>query len=242
MYRPSRGGREEGELFGPGWLEEAFGLRPDREESPEPRPSEPEGTNAEVEEYRDLLQRLQADFVNYKRRVEQEREEQTRSANRELILKLLPTLDDFARALGPVPQEMADAEWVKGIALIQQKLMATLEEAELHAEEDRRRREEVETRNHADNLAYTTEKTLREVGDRLQPELRSEAEGKVAALRSALQSADTYQVKRAMEELEAVLQRVGQAVYSHAGSGAYPGGEHPGGDGEGTVEGEFREV
>jgi len=126
MYRPSRGW--EGELFGPGWLEEAFGLRPDREESPEPRPSEPEGTNAEVEEYRDLLQRLQADFVNYKRRVQQEREEQTRSANRELILKLLPILDDFARALGPVPQEMADAEWVKGIALIQQKLMATLEE------------------------------------------------------------------------------------------------------------------
>ncbi|MFQ5875828.1 MAG: molecular chaperone DnaK, partial [Dehalococcoidia bacterium] len=115
-------------------------------------------------------------------------------------------------------------------------------EAELHAEEDRRRREEVETRNHADNLAFTTEKTLREVGDRLPPELRSEAEGKVAALRSALQSADTYQVKRAMEELEAVLQRVGQAVYSHAGSGAYPGGEYQGGDGEGTVEGEFREV
>ena len=46
MYRPSRGW--EGELFGPGWLEEAFGLRPDREESPEPRPSEPEGTNAEA--------------------------------------------------------------------------------------------------------------------------------------------------------------------------------------------------
>ncbi|MFQ5875685.1 MAG: nucleotide exchange factor GrpE [Dehalococcoidia bacterium] len=128
MHRPSRGWREEGELFGPGWLEEAFGLRPDREESPAPRPSEPERTNAEVEEYRDLLQRLQADFVNYKRRVEREREEQTKSANRELILKLLPIMDDFARALGPVPQEMADAEWVKGIALIQQKLMATLEE------------------------------------------------------------------------------------------------------------------
>ncbi len=71
MYRPNRGW--EGELFGPGWLEEAFGLRPDREESPEPRPSEPERTNAEVEEYRDLLQRLQADFVNYKRRVEREK-------------------------------------------------------------------------------------------------------------------------------------------------------------------------
>jgi molecular chaperone DnaK len=117
-------------------------------------------------------------------------------------------------------------------------------EAELHAEEDRRRREEVETRNHADNLAYTTEKTLREVGDRVPADLRSEAEGKVAALRSTLQSGDTYQVKRAMEELEAVLQRVGQAVYSHAGTGANPGGGHghQDTDGGGTVEGEFREV
>jgi len=115
-------------------------------------------------------------------------------------------------------------------------------EAELHAEEDRRRREEVETKNHADNLAYTAEKTLREVGDRLPPDLRSEAEGKVAAVRSANQSGDTDQVKRAMEELEATLQRVGQEVYSHAGAGAYPGGEHQGGDGSGTVDGEFREV
>ena len=115
-------------------------------------------------------------------------------------------------------------------------------ESELHAEEDRQRREEIETRNHADNLAYTTEKTLREIGDRLPPELRSEAEGKVAALRSALQSADTYQVKRAMEELDATMQRVGQAVYSQAGTGAYPGSDHHGGDDGGTVEGEFREV
>ncbi len=115
-------------------------------------------------------------------------------------------------------------------------------EAELHAEEDRRQREEVETKNHADNLAYTAEKTLREVGDKIPADLRDEAEGKVAALRSSLQSGDAYQVKGAMEELEAVLQRAGQAVYSHAGTGAYPGGEHQGGDGSGTIDGEFREV
>jgi len=126
--------------------------------------------------------------------------------------------------------------------LSKEEVERMVREAELHAEEDRRRREEVETRNHADNLAYTTEKTLREVGDRVPADLRSEAEGKVAALRSALQSGDTYQVKRAMEELEAVLQRVGQAVYSHAGTGAHPDGEHQDTDGGGTVEGEFREV
>jgi molecular chaperone DnaK len=126
--------------------------------------------------------------------------------------------------------------------LSKEEVERMVREAELHAEEDRRRREEVETRNHADSLAYTTEKTLREVGDKLPADLRSEAEGNVAALRSALQSGDTYQVKRVMEELEAVLQRVGQAVYSHAGTGAHPGGEHQGDDGGGTVEGEFREV
>ncbi len=100
----------------------------------------------------------------------------------------------------------------------------------------------METRNHADNLAYTVEKTLREVGDKIPADLRGEVEGKVAALRSALQSGDAYQVKGAIGELEAVLQRAGQAVYSHAGTGAYPGGEPQGGDGSGTIDGEFREV
>jgi molecular chaperone DnaK len=115
-------------------------------------------------------------------------------------------------------------------------------EAELHGDDDSRRREEVETKNHADNLAYQTEKTLREVGDRLPPDLRNEADGKVAAVRSAIQSSDIDQVKRAMEELEATMQRIGQEVYSHVGAGASPGGEYHGGDGSGTVEGEFREV
>lgn len=129
MYKPrKRGWSEEDEFFGPGGLEQAFGLHRDHEESPETEPSQLEQPNTEVEEYRDLLQRLQADFVNYKRRVEREREEQTKSANRELILKLLPVLDDFARALGTVPEEMADADWVQGMALIERKLRATLEE------------------------------------------------------------------------------------------------------------------
>jgi molecular chaperone DnaK len=126
--------------------------------------------------------------------------------------------------------------------LSKEDIDSMVKEAELHAEEDSSRREEVEVKNHADNLAYQTDKTLREVGDRLPPELRSEAEGKVAAVRSAIQGGGTEQVKRAMEELEATMQRIGQEVYSHAGAGAYPGGESHGGDGSGTVEGEFREV
>ncbi|MDY6908293.1 MAG: Hsp70 family protein, partial [Chloroflexota bacterium] len=115
-------------------------------------------------------------------------------------------------------------------------------EAELHAEDDQRRRQEIETRNAADTLAYTAEKTLREAGDRIPAELKAEAEGKVAAVRSALQGGDAYQVERAAEELQAALERVGQAVYSQAGAGAYAGDDHYGSDGEGAVDGEFREV
>lgn len=132
--------------------------------------------------------------------------------------------------------------------LSKEEIDRMVQEAELHAEEDRKQREEIETKNHADNLVYTTERTLREVGDKIPPDVRNEAEGKLAALRSALQSAEASQVKRAIEELEAVLQRVGQAVYSHTGAGAQAGpeyqsgGEYQNDDESGTVEGEFREV
>lgn len=121
-----------------------------------------------------------------------------------------------------------------------------VKEAEMHAEEDCRKREEVDTRNQADNVAYQTEKTLNEMGDRLPAELKSEAEGKVAAIRSAIQSGGVDQMKRAMEELEETMQRIGQEVYAGAGVGASSGCE--GGDcgahqhDDGTVEGEFREV
>ena len=118
-------------------------------------------------------------------------------------------------------------------------------EAELHAEEDRQKREEAETRNIADTMAYNAEKTMREQGDKIPPDLRSEVEGKIAQLRSALQGSDTQQIKRSLEELQASLQKVGTAVYSQAGAGpAGPSGEgQPGGPSpDGTVEGEFREL
>ena len=82
----------------------------------------------EAEEYRELLQRLQADFANYKRRVERERGEQARYFNSDLIQKLLPVLDDLGRALNRVPDEVTETDWVKGIALVDRKLRAILKE------------------------------------------------------------------------------------------------------------------
>ena len=72
-------------------------------------------------------QRAQADFINYKRRSEQEKEEIGKFANTTLMLTLLPILDDLERAFTSTPPQMAKLTWVDGIRLIERKLRASLE-------------------------------------------------------------------------------------------------------------------
>jgi molecular chaperone DnaK len=124
-----------------------------------------------------------------------------------------------------------------GSGLSKEEVERLVREAEAHAEEDRRRREEIEVRNHADSLAYQAERTLKEVGDRIPAALREEIEGRIAALRSAIQAGMTEQMRSAVQALEESLQRLGQAVYAGAGSESP---HRPGPDD--TLEGEFREV
>ena len=121
-------------------------------------------------------------------------------------------------------------------------------EAELYAEEDRHRREDIELRNAADSMAYMAEKTLREQGDKVPDDLKGEVDAKVKAVRDALQGSDTEAVRRTMGELSETMQKIGAAVYGQAG-GPPPGAEGEGGPEapsggpeEGTVEGEYREV
>jgi molecular chaperone DnaK len=136
-------------------------------------------------------------------------------------------------------------------------------EAQEHAEEDRQRREEVETRNQAEQLTYQAEKTLKDLGDKVSAEDRAEVETKVASLRESLKGSDLAAVRSGAESLVETLSRVGAAAYqaaaSAAGEGdggdagadaggdrsAGPGAGEPGegsGTGEETVEGEFKEV
>ena len=72
-------------------------------------------------------QRTQADFVNYKRRVEREMKDSCQFANRALMLNLLPVLDDFERAIAAIPDEEAQMSWMDGIQLIERKLRSILE-------------------------------------------------------------------------------------------------------------------
>jgi len=115
------------------------------------------------------------------------------------------------------------------------------QEAETYATEDAKRREEVETRNAADTLAYTAEKTLREQKDKIPSDLNQEVESKIQAVRSALQGTDINAVRQATQELSNAMQKIGAAVY---GQQPPPGGQPPPDKegGEDTVEGEFKEV
>ena len=120
-------------------------------------------------------------------------------------------------------------------------------DAETHAAEDARHKEEVETKNAADNLAYNAEKTLRENKDKIADDLNKEVEAKIAEVRSALGGSDMEAIRRTMQELSDAMQKVGAAVYKQPpppeGGQPPPSGEEPPGkEDEGTVEGEFREV
>jgi len=130
--------------------------------------------------------------------------------------------------------------------LNEEEIQRMVREAEQHASEDQQRKQEIETRNQADNLAYTADKTLRDLGDKVPENIRKDVEAKAQALRDAIQGGDVSQMQRRMEELSQAMQQIGQAAYQQQPGGGQtpPGGEQPGGQGEedGTVEGEFREV
>ncbi len=118
-------------------------------------------------------------------------------------------------------------------------------EADQFASEDAKRRQEVETRNTADSMAYQAERTLREHSDKVPSELKNEVEGKIAAVRSALQSGTVDTIQSATNALMESLQKLGQHVYQESGAGAQSDGQTGGTQRpaeEGTVEGEYREV
>ena len=118
-----------------------------------------------------------------------------------------------------------------------------VQEAEANADDDRKKKESVETRNLADNLIYTTEKTLAENSDKVPEELKTQIESKVATLKEALESDNDESIKSSLDDLQQTLQELGNAVYSQESEN--PNNETEEGtkpDDDETVEGEYREV
>ncbi|BCL78739.1 chaperone protein DnaK [Ktedonobacteria bacterium brp13] len=120
-----------------------------------------------------------------------------------------------------------------------------MREAEIHAQEDRQRKEEIETRNRADSVAYQAERMQKDVGEKLSAGLRSEIEQKVKAVRDALASNDVTRIRTTADDLESSMQRIGQEIYSQPGTASgteASAGTGTSGDDAGTIEGEYREV
>jgi molecular chaperone DnaK len=127
--------------------------------------------------------------------------------------------------------------------LSEAEIQRMVREAEQHAEEDRRRREEAELKNRADGAAYAAEKLLQDTGERLPSDLKLEIENQAQALRQAMERNDVSAIRSGLETLERAMQRAGEAVYATAGApsgNGSTGGARP--TPEGTVEGEYREV
>jgi len=129
--------------------------------------------------------------------------------------------------------------------LSKEEVERLVEEAHKHEAEDRRRRELAETRNQADALIYSVEKSLRQLGDKVSGADKKAIEDKIAELKRAMEGDDIARIRRAMEELKQASYTISQQLYGQPQQ--RPGGEGGGPEerregGEGVVEGEYREV
>ena len=107
-----------------------------------------------------------------------------------------------------------------------------VKDAQAHEAEDKERREEIEVRNKADSLAYATEKSLKDLGDKVPAAMRSEVEEKLKAVRDALAGTDVEAVKRATDALMQASHKMAEEAYKAAGAqggGEAPGAQQPGG-------------
>jgi molecular chaperone DnaK len=118
-----------------------------------------------------------------------------------------------------------------------------MREAESHADEDKKRKEEIETRNHADQAVYVAEKTLRDSGDKLGGAERASIESAINDLKSAIESNETEAIKRRMDALNQAQHKAAEAMYKNASAAGAQAGPTPGGasqqpSGDGASQGD----
>jgi molecular chaperone DnaK len=161
-------------------------------------------------------------------------------------------LNVSAKDLGTGKEQKISITGSSGLA--KEEVERLRKEAEAHAEEDRKAREAAETRNNADNLAYQSEKQLRELGERLSADQKQALEGAIKNVREKLNGNDADAIKQATDELQNRFQNVSAELYKQAasqaggaqtgGGAAEPkaGGATPGKSGENVVDADFEVV
>ncbi|MBW2109226.1 MAG: molecular chaperone DnaK [Deltaproteobacteria bacterium] len=140
--------------------------------------------------------------------------------------------------------------------LSEEEIERLVKEAELHAEEDKKKKELVEARNHADNLIYQTEKSLKELGDKVDAALKANVEGVIERLKKTMEQNDAEAIKKVSEELMQASHKLAEAMYAQASGGGQAGAEQAaagsagasaqgqagGGSEEDVVDADFEEV
>ena len=133
--------------------------------------------------------------------------------------------------------------------LSEEEIKRLVKDAEMHSEEDKKKKELAETRNHADTLIYSTEKTVKDLGDKVESSLKSDIDSAVERLKKAMEGSDTAEIKRLSDELTQSSHKLAEKMYSQAsqqGPGTGPeaeagpsGGKKPDDD---VVDADFEEV
>lgn len=137
-----------------------------------------------------------------------------------------------AKDLGTGKEQKIRIEGSSGLSEAEVERMR--KEAESHAEDDKKKRELIDARNQADQIAYQTEKTLKEHGDKVPAGERSKVEGAISNLKEVVKNDDVAAIKRAIENVMTASQELGKIIYEEAAkaagsaAGAAPGGEHVG--------------
>ena len=137
--------------------------------------------------------------------------------------------------------------------LSKEEIDRLVKDAELHADEDKKKKDLVEARNSADALIYSTEKSIKDLGDKVDSSTKSKVEEAIASLRKAMEGEDTAEIKRLSQELTQASHKLAEAMYQQAsqseqqaGAGAETGGQSAGGGAgaadEDVVDADFEEV
>jgi molecular chaperone DnaK len=133
--------------------------------------------------------------------------------------------------------------------LTEQEIQRLVKDAQVHADEDKRKRQLAEARNNADSLIYMTEKSVKEVGDKLDEGTKSEINRAIERLKTAMQGDNTDEIKRLSEELTQASHRLAEQIYAKASGKGAPGGQPGAGPSEArtskdedVVDADFEEV
>ena len=136
--------------------------------------------------------------------------------------------------------------------LSEEDIQRLVKEAEAHAGDDKKKQELIEARNQADSLIYGTEKSLRDLGDKVDASEKSEVEAKIADLKKAMEGDDVNAIKQGTEALSATSHKLAEKLYQNQnmggqagpGAGQQPGGAQPGSGkpDDDVVDADFTEV